>query len=292
MNTTETFPLLDLHMHTTDSDGTDTPEEILRKVKEAGISLFSITDHDTLKGCMTVGKLLAEDDPVFLTGVEFSCQDELGKYHILGYGYDPDAEAVRTLVENGHYNRMVKLKLRLDFLREEFGFVFTEDEVAHLFALNNPGKPHIAHCMVNHGYADSITEAFDLYLNKLSLRYDYLRPEEAIRGILKSYGVPVLAHPAFGNGTQRIRGQALDRRIRRLVDFGLEGVEAFYSGFSDDIRQEVLSCADHYGLYVTAGSDYHGLNKTICLGDTGLDKFSFVPEGLHRFLHDIPFNNR
>ncbi len=287
MKDTDSFPLIDLHMHTTCSDGTDTPEEILRKVKEAGISLFSVTDHDAIKGCSTIGELLTEDDPVFLTGVEFSCQDEDGKYHILGYGYDPGAEAIRTLVEIGHHNRMVKLKKRLDFLREEFGFVFTEDEIAHLFALNNPGKPHIARCMVDHGYADSRAEAIDRYLDKLSLRKEYLRPEEAIRGILKSSGIPVLAHPAFGNGAQRIRGKALDRRIRRLIDFGLEGVEAFYSGFPEEIRREVLSCADRYGLYITAGSDYHGLNKTIRLGDTGLDEFSFVPEGLHRFLHDI-----
>ena len=97
---------IDLHMHTTVSDGTDTPEEIFRNVKESGIELFAITDHDAIKGCEVIRQLRKPEDPQFLTGVEFSCRDEEGQYHILGYGYDPEAESMRTLVEKGHRIRM------------------------------------------------------------------------------------------------------------------------------------------------------------------------------------------
>ena len=88
---------IDLHMHTTVSDGTDTPEEILGRVKENGIDLFAITDHDAIKGCGVIRQMRKPDDPQFLTGVEFSCRDEEGQYHILGYGYDPEAESMREL---------------------------------------------------------------------------------------------------------------------------------------------------------------------------------------------------
>ncbi|MBO6039968.1 MAG: PHP domain-containing protein, partial [Oscillospiraceae bacterium] len=86
---------IDLHMHSTVSDGTDAPEEILARVREAGITLFAVTDHDAVKAGRIIPPLLTEGDPAFLTGAEFSCRDEEGKYHILGYGYDPDAEPVR-----------------------------------------------------------------------------------------------------------------------------------------------------------------------------------------------------
>ena len=93
---------IDLHMHTTVSDGTDSPEGILDKVRSAGLALFSVTDHDAVKGCRIIQALLTPDDPAFLTGVEFSCKDEEGKYHILGYGFDPEAEPICRVVEKGH----------------------------------------------------------------------------------------------------------------------------------------------------------------------------------------------
>ena len=97
---------IDLHIHTTVSDGTDTPEEILNHVKESGIGLFAITDHDAIKGCEVIQQLRKPEDPQFLTGVEFSCRDEEGQYHILGYGYDPEAESMRELVEKSGYGRV------------------------------------------------------------------------------------------------------------------------------------------------------------------------------------------
>ena len=261
---------IDLHMHTTVSDGTDTPEEILARVREAGIDLFSISDHDAIKGGQSLIPLLREGDPQFIPGIEFSCKDEQGQYHILGYGYDPEDEAIRAVVDLGHSYRMKKVRARLEFLKTQFGFTFPTEELMALVSLSNPGKPHIGNLMVKYGYAKT--------------------KEEAIRGILQSGGIPVLAHPSYGNGSQLILGEDMDRRIRRLMDFGLQGLEGFYSGFTARLRGEILSFAERYDLYVTAGSDYHGTNKLVELGDTGLSEVSEWPEGLRRFLRDVPMN--
>ena len=283
------MPNIDLHMHSTVSDGTDTPEELLEKVREAGIRLFALTDHDAVKGCGIIRGLLRDGDPQLLSGVEFSCRDEEGKYHILGYGFDPDSAPVRQVMEEGNRLRMKKLLERLEFLKTAFGFDFPQEEIQSLLALDNPGKPHIGNLMVKYGYAESRDQAIKGYIDKLVLENEHLRPEEAIRSILLGGGVPVLAHPSFGSGDELIIGGELERRLRRLMEFGLQGLEAFYSGFSAKLEEENLCFADKFRLYVTAGSDYHGSNKLVRLGDTDLDKVRSVPDGMRRFFERIQY---
>ena len=278
---------IDLHMHSNISDGTDTPSEILARVKEAGIGLFSLTDHDALKGCRTLAGMLKPGDPDFITGVEFSCKDELGKYHILGYGYDPDSPAIQEAITRGHSLRMKKVTARLEFLRSRFNVRFPEEEIRRLLSLDNPGKPHIGNLMVKYGYARTKEQAIKEFIDQIHFHSEYLRPELAIRGILESGGIPVLAHPTYGSGDQLILGEEMEARVRRLKDFGLRGLETFYSGFTDKLRIEILSFAEKYGLYVTAGSDYHGSNKLVELADTGLRTDMDWPEGLLRFLSDV-----
>ncbi len=287
----EQFDRIDLHIHSIVSDGTDTPEMVLSRVKEAGIGLFSLTDHDAVKGCAAIISQLREGDPRFIAGAELSCRDEEGKYHILAYGYDPDAPSIRKLIAQGHGFRMKKVEARLAFLREKYGFHFPKEELDRLFSLENPGKPHIGNLMVKLGYARSKEEAINQYINKLRLRSEYLRPDTAIAAILDGGGIPVLAHPSYGTGEQLILGDDMEARIRRLMGFGLQGLEGFYSGFSAKLSGEILTFASRFGLYVTAGSDYHGSNKMIELGDTGLDDGVSRPDGLLRFLEDVRYAN-
>lgn len=277
---------IDLHMHSTVSDGTDAPEALLKHVREAGIGLFSLTDHDAVKGCAAIRAALRPDDPRFVNGVEFSCRDEEGKYHVLGYGYDPESPAIRRVVETGHGFRMKKTAARLRFLGEEFGFAFPEEEVRALLSLDNPGKPHIGNLMVKYGYAESKEQAIAEYIDRAKVRSEYVRPEEAIDGILRAGGIPVLAHPPFGSGNELIVGGDMDRRLRRLTGFGLRGLEGFYSGFTPKLQAEMCAFAERYGLYVTAGSDYHGTNKLVALGHTGMNGAE-MPEGMRRFLEDV-----
>ena len=275
-------------MHSNVSDGSCTPEEILDNVKSAGLDLFSLTDHDALHGCAKVKEYRQEGDPLFISGVEFSCKDEGGKYHILGYGYDAAAEPISSLVEKGHMTRFTKLKLRLDALKEKYGFEFSKEDIGSLYSLSNPGKPHIANMMVKYGYAETRNQAFSDYLNRLDIKDMHFRPEEAIIAIAESGGIPVLAHPSYGSGDELYVGEEMENRIKRLMNFGLQGLEGFYSGFTPALQKEILEYADKYNLYVTAGSDYHGTNKIIALGDNNLNDAQQAPKGLKRFLEEVP----
>ena len=284
MENREQIEIIDLHMHTTISDGTDTPSEILAHAKETGLQLFAVTDHDAVRACGQIQKILGEGDPLFLNGIEFSCRDEDGKYHVLGYGYDADAEAMKNIVEKGHGFRMKKTHARLDFLKEAFGFEFPENDVTELLARDNPGKPHIANLMVKLGYVKTKEEGIQDYINKRRFHNAYIRPEEAIESILASGGIPVLAHPYYGSGSELIIGEEMDARLAKLVGYGLRGLEAYYSGFTPKLIKEVLRFAEKYDLYVTAGSDYHGTNKLVTMGDTNLDAVSEGSPRVRAFL--------
>ena len=280
---------IDLHMHSIVSDGTDAPEALLDRVRALGLEWFSLTDHDATMGCDRIRRALRPGDPRFINGVEFSCRDEAGKYHILGYGYDPDSPGVHRVVDKGHALRMHKVTARLDFIRQRFGFDFPEDEIRRLLALDNPGKPHIGNLMVKYGYAESKEQAINEYINQLKLRSEYVRPEEAIEGILQGNGIPVLAHPPFGSGSELILNEDMEVRLRKLIGYGLRGVEGFYSGFSPKLMDETLAFAHKFDLYVTAGSDYHGTNKLVELGNTHIGRIPVMPEGMRRFLETVSF---
>lgn len=278
---------IDLHMHSTVSDGTDTPEEILAKVKAAGIDMFSLTDHDALNGCLRILKCIGPEDPLFVTGAEFSCKDEVGKYHILGYGYALEAAAIHSLIAYGHKMRLEKLGLRLKILKESFGVFFSKEDIESLYALENPGKPHIANLMVKYRYVRDKQQAFSNYLNQIKVGIISYKPEEAITAILQSGGIPVLAHPSFGSGDELYMGETMEYRLKHLLDFGIQGVEAYYSGFSPKLQEETLELAEKYDLYITAGSDYHGSNKMVVLGDTHVQNAGQFPQGLQRFIRDV-----
>lgn len=277
------YKRIDLHIHSTVSDGTDTPREILQKVREAGIEAFSVTDHDAVKANGVIRSILEPGDPLFIPGVEFSCKDDFGKCHILGYGADPDAPEFAALLQHGHELRMEKVTARLDFIRSEFGFTFPQEEIEKLLLLDNPGKPHIANLMVRYGYADTKENAFKHYLDRLSFQNRNVTPEETIPSIIAAGGVPVLAHPFYGSGDELIIGEEMEKRLCRLKEFGLQGIEVFYSGFTDKLRAAALALAESFDLFVTAGSDYHGKNKMVRLGDTGLTGAKAIPPGLIRF---------
>jgi len=265
----------DLHIHTVYSDGTDTLTELLTKVRRNRIDFFSITDHDEIRGSEIMLRMLSEDtqeeDPLFVPGVEFSCRDEKGKYHILGYAYDPGSESVQDMVKVFHAIRMHKFAGRLAFLRAEYGIVFDDWEVAMLRSLNNPGKPHIGKLIVKHGYADNVSEAIRNYLNNYHGGERRIRPEEAIEAVLKSGGIPVLAHGVFGDGDQLLDEDEMEERVTRLAGCGLQGIECFYSRYTPQQQALMLKLRDRHGLYATAGSDYHGTNKPVALGNIGVD---------------------
>ena len=245
-----------------------------------------MTDHDTIKGCSVVQNVLKEDDPVFVTGVEFNCRDEEGKYHILGYRFDPKSSSMNRLVERGHELRMKKVQARLDFLRDELSIDIPADEINKLLNLNNPGKPHIANLLVKYGYAGDKEQGISL-IDRKRFKSEYLHPRDVIKGILDAGGIPVLAHPPYGSGNEIIVRDELSERVNRLVGYGIKGLEGYYSGYTKVLCEEVISLADRYDLFVTAGSDYHGSNKLVVLGETGIEEVGEVSHRLGRFLDAI-----
>jgi len=262
------FQRTDLHMHTVCSDGTDTPSGIIAAVRAAGIDLFSVTDHDSSESGALITAALAPGDPAFINGIEFSCRDDGGKYHILGYGFDIAGSEVEKAASYAHEMRRVKTEARIVHLKEKYGFVFSPNDIRALFANYNPGKPHLARLLVKRGYARDTAQAFG-YLSGIKCGGRFLSPEEAIRAILDSHGIPVLAHGVFGDGDQTLTDEETESRVKRLKECGLMGLEGFYSGFSARESALTVSLARKYGLLVTAGSDYHGGNKSVRLGDIG-----------------------
>ena len=252
---------IDLHMHTTISDGTDTPLEIIDAVRSAGMDLFSVTDHDAISACGTIRQILADGDPGFISGIEFSCRDEYGKYHILGYGYDSEAGAIRSIVEKGHNMRIEKTGTRLEKLRNAFGISFSEEDVRWLYANHNPGKPHIAKLMKKLGYVDSISDAFDKYLNHLGVPAVYIRPEEAIEaireqrfigkcGFTKIHWKNRLGELAILIGEKDFRGKGYGAdAIRLLCRFGFEEMNLHkIKALVFDFNAPALRCYEKCGF--------------------------------------------
>ncbi len=277
---------IDLHMHSTISDGTDTPAALLNKVRLSGLSVFSLTDHDDIQGCLDIQSQLQDGDPVFLSGIEFSTEEWSRRYHILGYGFDTEHESVRLLIRKAHSIRLLKEQSHLDYLEGAHHITFPEEDIQSLFALPNPGKPHIANLLIRYGYVSSIPEAFSLYLNNFRCPYRDITPEEAIAVIRQAGGISVLAHGIYGAGRKYLSDEELEERIRHLKTLGLQGVECWYSRYTQKEQSLTKRLCSKYELYATAGSDYHGTNKNVSIGETHLED-ACQDAGILRFLKAV-----
>ncbi|MCC6423879.1 MAG: PHP domain-containing protein [Phycisphaerales bacterium] len=259
---------VDLHCHSTASDGTLPPAEVVRLARESGLSALALTDHDTVGGIAEAQAEALSLGIDFLAGIEISAEfPHPGTLHILGYGVDPRSQELgslmRTLLE-GRDNRNPKIVEKLRAL----GVAITMAEVEHEARAdtadlkNKPiGRPHIAAILVRKGYVSSIKQAFDKYLAPGGLAYfdkERLTPRQAIERIAQAGGVAVLAHPVqlrTGNDAQ------LERVVKDLVDLGLEGIEVIHSDHDESTVDKYTHLADRFGLLKTGGSDFHGSNK-------------------------------
>ena len=270
----------DLHLHTTASDGSDTPSELLALVKEAGLTVISVTDHDTLEGCIEAIRI-PQDDVNIITGIEFSCHCYDGEdfdCHILGYGFDPESTELRAAIAHGRQMRFFKLEARLEYLADRHNIVFDEEELNWLRSLNSTAKPHIAKLLVKRGLADSISDAIELYLKGKNFPDDRIDAGEAISAIISAGGIPVYAHPIGGERERRLTVSELEPRVDALIKLGLRGLECYYSRYSAEDEQLLIDLARSRGLLVSAGSDYHGKNKTVELARLCSDADTDAPK--------------
>ena len=273
--------IIDLHIHTTASDGTDTPIELLQKIREAGIKTFAVTDHDTITGAAEMSKEI-HDDVRFIRGIEFSCRtvSTNTKCHILGLNYDAyNAEFIHAL-RTGEELRHKKFWKRIEILRDEFNIMFTDEEIESLMKIQSVGKPHIANMIVSKGLAENKQDAIDRYVNKCRTGNDRLNADFVIHAILSSGGVPVWAHPLGGEGENELPEERFRDALSELVSYGLHGLECFYSKYDYATCEHLESIANQNGLYVSGGSDYHGKNKSIPLGKLNAENIIVQPERL------------
>ena len=262
----------DLHMHSIFSDGTDSPDVLVSCVKELGIDIFALTDHDTIKGCQRILEL--NDHPDFITGIEFSCREDDGKSHILGFGYDINDSGIQNISKKLHQDRVDKVVQTLDFLEKEFNIILPDNEKDEAINSNSPSHSHIAQLMIKNGYAENTDKAFDI-IHEFKGKNSYTTPETAIGVILNAGGIPVLAHGVLEDGGGNLTYEQMHTRVQRFKSYGLMGLECFYSTFDDDKHNIMLSIAKSENLLVTAGSDYHGTNKKVLLGGVGINKPTF-----------------
>lgn len=256
--------IVDLHMHSTASDGTDTPAQLVKKVKAAGIRVFALTDHDTVEGVKMLTDKLPEDI-AFIPGIEFSCRMSSGKCHILGYNCDIQHPAFLDVLAKGEELRKAKLEQRLIFLKER-GIQLPEAELNALQQMPSVGKPHLANLMVKHGYAENIDDAIANIINLCHTGTSRIEAETAVKAILAAGGIPIWAHPLGGTGEKEVSRDQFNAMLMELLSYGLRGLECWYSEYLTERCEWLSYVARDHGLFISGGSDYHGKNKPIALG--------------------------
>lgn len=257
---------IDLHIHTTESDGSLTPSQVVRYAKEKGLKAIAITDHDTIHGNEEAIKEGISAGVEVIPGVEISVDYSPGTMHMLGYFItteDPILNEKLTLLQDSRADRNPKIIEKLNKL----GLSLTYDEVVQVSGGGQVGRPHIAQILMKKGYTKSIKEAFDKYLGKGAPAYlDKFRLSavEAITMITDAGGIPVLAHPF----TLHLKSSdELDALLKKLVNQGLQGLEVYYSEHDERKTSSYRLLAKRYNLAITGGSDFHGKNmKGIDLG--------------------------
>lgn len=260
--------MIDLHLHSTFSDGTDTPEALASIGAQAGLDAMALTDHDNVRGAARFLDACRARQVTGLTGVEISAEVPAGTLHILGYGVDPShPELVRNLdrVLDGREWRNGEILKLLNHL----GLALTWEQVAACAGDDVVGRPHFARAMQDRGYVASFQEAFDRYLAKGKPAYvDRYRlfPGDGMRLIRAAGGLPVIAHPF----TWIADFAALERALADLKSQGLGGIEAYYPEHGNEQTIACLRWAKKLGLVATGGTDYHGTVKPgLAIGRAG-----------------------
>jgi 3',5'-nucleoside bisphosphate phosphatase len=249
---------VDLHLHTTASDGVLRPSELVRYAEKKGLQAIAITDHDTIEG---LEEGLSEGERIgfeVISGVEISAKHSPGSMHLLGYFLDtrnPLLNERLQYLQKARAERNPKIIEKLN----QLGVNITYEEVAKVSGGGQVGRPHFAHILIEKGYVRNFQEAFERYLKKGAPAYvEKVRfsADEALHFIKEAGGVSVLAHPrtlGFDKPSE------LEKFISQLVELGLKGMEVYYPEHSPSDVANYKALAGRYGLLMTGGTDYHGI---------------------------------
>lgn len=242
---------VDLHVHTTASDGQLSPTETVQRARQIGLAVIAITDHDTTEGIAGALEAARGTGLEVIPGVEISTDISRSEVHILGYyvAYnDPGLCSKLALFRDARLDRAQRMVAKLG----RMGLPLDWSRVQQTAGESAIGRPHIARAMLEQGYVSSVDEAFHLYIGRNGPAYEdryKLSPAEAVQTIVAARGLPVLAHPLHAT-----------HLVPELTKNGLVGLEAYYPGYTRDETRFLLDLAAGYGLIATGGSDFHGLS--------------------------------
>ncbi|CDZ80357.1 Error-prone DNA polymerase [Candidatus Rubidus massiliensis] len=266
----------DIHCHSTYSDGTLTPKELITMANDIGLKGFSITDHDSVEAFHEMSTFAKEFDIKVIPGAEFSCMQKKESVHILGYSFDNENPHLLDFCRKHHERRSLRNKEILDKLTKK-GLPITEEEITTVLKnvqVKNKqtiGRPHIALVMMKKGYVKTINEAFKLYLGEGQSCFapgQSFTVEETINVIHQCKGLAVIAHPHLLN-----KGKLLNE----LLELPFDGIECYYAKFPPEKNSRFLKIAEKKNLIATGGSDFHGsIKPDLQLGCSWVDEKTFM----------------
>ncbi len=263
---------VDLHTHSTASDGWLTPQKLVEKAASEGLSALGLTDHDSVAGIDEAWSACQGLQLTFVPGVELSTNRPGADCHILGYFVDhrhPRLVEALLAFQEERRTRGERMVQRL----QELGIPISWERVQELAQGGIVARPHVAEALLEAGYVSSRQEAFERYIGHGRPAYVTrckLTPEEAVRLIRLAHGVPVLAHPTYADPDHDFAA-ALSQQVpypflESLCEAGLVGLEAYYSDYTPELSARLQELAEHYGLIVTGGTDFHGNPEGPALG--------------------------
>ncbi|MCJ7604607.1 MAG: PHP domain-containing protein [Dehalococcoidales bacterium] len=244
---------VDLHVHSTVSDGLLSPAELISRAAEIGLSVIALTDHDSVDG-VAAAREAARAFPglTVIPGVEISTDTTGGETHVLGYYIDPDNPELLVSLERFRDSRKNRAQRMVEKLNG-MGVDIEWERVREIAGDSSIGRPHIARAMLEKGYIDKFEDAFNGYIEYGGPAYaerEKMTPEDAVALIIRAGGIPVLAHP-FTTGDPEGMAASLKKA-------GLAGLEAYYHENTPEDTENMLALAEKHGLIVTGGSDFHG----------------------------------
>ena len=250
-------PLIDLHVHTTASDGIMAPSRLVDFAADSGVVALALTDHDTTDGIDEAVARAAIRGIDVIPGIEFSVDHPVGSFHMVGLFIDHGNRKLQEIITYLKERRSTRIHRMIDDLKMH-GIDISLDEVIALSDGGSPGRPHVARVLVKHGFAPSVKDVFQHFLvpgKPGFVKKDKVTAEVALAGIRDAGGIPVLAHPVSMEYASR---EEFERSLARLIDSGLQGVEAYAYMHTKEEVEYYRSAAVQQGLIVTGGSDYHG----------------------------------
>ncbi len=270
--------MIDLHVHSIYSDGTNSPAELVALAEERGLTALALTDHDSVGGIVPLLEAAETSAVEAVPGIELSAECARGTMHILGYFVDPACNELLKKIETVRVGRATR---NMEILKKlnKLGYVLMWSDVEKHAGMDVVGRPHFAEALVERGHVKSRKAAFDLLLAKgrpaYVERYRY-SARECIELIRQAGGISVLAHPA----TIHMPDDQLKGLVKGLAECGLGGIEAYYAEHHPENIERFSGWAKEFGLVCTGGTDFHGANTPDLKLGTGFGQLRVPDEAL------------